>query len=98
MKLYSKNEYAEAWTGSQRQPFVIHARHAVDSRAGLSMDLLKCAVEGGARFTPVEVQQLAIAVCDLSLAIHEEWDKRGWTIETPPMDMEDDNPVGFERR
>ncbi len=92
MKLHSKNEYCEAWIGTQRESIVVHSTNVIDSRAGLSMELLKCAVEGaGYPMNP----DIVIASCDLSELIHEEWRKRGWTIQAPPMDPSDDKPVGF---
>jgi hypothetical protein len=95
MKLYAKNEYSEVWTGSPKAQMVLHATISLDSRSGLAKDLLISAVRsGGGQSIP----DLAVAVCDLSEAIHEEWKKRGWTIPMPPMDDSEEGPVGFERR
>ncbi len=93
MKLHSKNEYCETWIGTQRESFVVHSTNVIDSRAGLSMELLKCAVEGDG-WTDT-LPNLVGAICDLSELIHEEWRKRGWTVQAPPMDPSDDKPVGF---
>ena len=94
MKLHSKNDYAEVWTGTQRAPFAVSSTVVLDSRAGLAKELLQCAVRSGGG---QPLRELAVAVCDLSAAIHEEWQKRGWTIPTPPMDDSEEGPVGFER-
>jgi hypothetical protein len=96
MKLYSKNEYCEVWTGSPKAQMVLHSTLSLDSRSGLAKDLLQCAVRSGVVVGNAKV--VATAMCDLSEAIHEEWKKRGWTIPMPPMDDTEDGPVGFERR
>ncbi len=92
MKLHSKNEYCETWIGTQRESFVVHSTNVMDSRAALSMELLKCAVEGGN--CPMHPETVKV-MCDLSALIHEEWRNRGWTVQSPPMDTSDDKPVGF---
>lgn len=97
MKVISKNDLMTVLTGDQKRQPILHSHNAIDSRASLTRDLLTMAMQAEVHFSG-GAPALAAYVCELSEALHKEWDKRGWVVAMPSADdLFSGDEVGFKR-
>lgn len=88
---------------------VIHHRLALDAVAVLALDLSKVLVHspfyagedssGRARHRPPTDTEVVARACDIADRLYQEFEKRGWLVIAPPMDVirEEESPAGFMR-